>query len=149
MRLLLITNLYPPQELGGYGRCMADFCWGLMRRGHHLQVICNDASYLGIASKTGPSGETVARELLLKGDFCNGVHLMQLASEQNNVDRHNRAVIQRWLENESWDGILLGNIDLLGVEILQWLLSHKLPVLHHVGFVAYQRRTTRSKKRNF
>ena len=31
MRLLLITNLYPPQELGGYGRCMADFAWGLQR----------------------------------------------------------------------------------------------------------------------
>ena len=47
MQLLLITNLYPPQELGGYGRCMADFCWGLKQRGHQLQVICNDASYLG------------------------------------------------------------------------------------------------------
>ena len=77
MRLLLITNLYPPQELGGYGRCMADFSWGLTRRGHQLQVICNDANYLGDAAKTGPSGEPVARELLLKGDFCNGVHLMQ------------------------------------------------------------------------
>ena len=74
MRLLLITNLYPPQELGGYGRCMADFCWGLKRRGHQLQVLCNDASYLGYASETGPSGEPVARELLLKGDFSNGVH---------------------------------------------------------------------------
>ena len=69
---LLITNLYPPQELGGYGRCMADFSWGLTRRGHHLQVICNDANYLGDAAKTGPSGEPIARELLLKGDFCNG-----------------------------------------------------------------------------
>ena len=63
MRLLLITNLYPPQELGGYGRCMADFCWGLKRRGHQLQVLCNDASYLGYASETGPSGEPVARAL--------------------------------------------------------------------------------------
>ena len=24
MRLLIVTNLYPPQELGGYGRSMAD-----------------------------------------------------------------------------------------------------------------------------
>ena len=74
MRLLLITNLYPPQELGGYGRCMADFCWGLQRRGHQLQVICNNADYLGVPSKIGPSGEPVARDLKLKGDFCNGVH---------------------------------------------------------------------------
>ena len=39
MRLLLITNLYPPQELGGYGRCMADFAWGLQQRGHTIQVL--------------------------------------------------------------------------------------------------------------
>ena len=118
MRLLLITNLYPPQELGGYGRCMADFCWGLRGRGHRVQVICNDAGYLGIGSNKGPSGEPVARELLLKGDFCNGVHLMQSASEQNEVDKHNRAVIQNWLEREQWDGILLGNLDLLGAGLL-------------------------------
>ncbi|MCB4406932.1 glycosyltransferase family 4 protein [Synechococcus sp. MU1642] len=135
MRLLLITNLYPPQELGGYGRCMADFCWGLKQRGHQLQVICNDASYLGRASTTGPSGEPVARELLLKGDFSDGVHLMQNASEQNAVDIHNQAVIQRWLGKDRWDGILLGNIDLLGVGLLHWLLDRTLPVLHHVGFV--------------
>ena len=29
----------PPQELGGYGRCMADFAWGLQQRGHTLQVL--------------------------------------------------------------------------------------------------------------
>ena len=38
MRLLLISNLYPPQELGGYGRCMADFAWGLQERGHIIRV---------------------------------------------------------------------------------------------------------------
>ena len=135
MRLLLITNLYPPQELGGYGRCMADFCWGLKQRGHHIQVLSNDASYLGNAAKNGPSGEPVARELLLKGDFCNGVHLMQSRSEQRSVDRHNRSKIQFWLEHYPWDGILLGNLDLLGVEILHWMLGHKLPILHHIGFV--------------
>ena len=47
MRLILITNLYPPQELGGYGRCMADFAWGLQQRGHRVQVISSDAPYLG------------------------------------------------------------------------------------------------------
>ena len=135
MRVLLITNLYPPQELGGYGRCMADFCWGLIRRGHQLQVLCNDASYLGSSSKTGPNGEPVARELQLKGDFCNGVHQIQTALEEYAVDRHNRVIIQKWLEKENWDGILLGNIDLLGVGLLHYLLSHKLHILHHVGFV--------------
>ena len=60
MRLLLITNLYPPQELGGYSRCMSDFAWGLLQRGHTLQVISSDAPYLG-PSSAGPNGEPVDR----------------------------------------------------------------------------------------
>ena len=60
---------------------------------------------------------------------------MQDQSEQNAVDKHNQTVIRDWLENYNWDGILLGNIDLLGVGLLHWLLTHKLPVLHHIGFV--------------
>ena len=126
---------YPPQELGGYGRCMADFCWGLKQRGHHVQVICNDAIYLGDSSEHGPSAEPIARQLLLKGDFCNGVHLMQSEVEKNAVDKNNLEVILHWLRNEHWDGILIGNLDLLGVELLHWLLGHGLPVLHHIGFV--------------
>ena len=59
---------------------------------------------------------------------------MRSASEKHAVDQHNQTRIQHWLEKERWDGILLGN-DLLGVELLNWLLSHNLPVLHHVGFV--------------
>lgn len=135
MNLLLITNLYPPQELGGYGRCMADFGWGLKQRGHMVQVVCNNASYLGKASATGPSGEPVARELLLKGDFCNGVRFIQDKLEKSAIDNHNKTIINKWLDNYRWDAILLGNIDLLGVELLHWLLKHKLPVLHHIGFV--------------
>ena len=45
----------------------------------------------GAPPRTGPSGEPVARELLLKGDFCNGVHLMQDSSEQQAVDKHNQS----------------------------------------------------------
>ena len=60
MRFLLITNLYPPQELGGYGRCMADFAWGLQQRGHSIQVLSSDAPYLG-PDCSGPSGEPVDR----------------------------------------------------------------------------------------
>ena len=35
----------------------------------------------------------------------------------------------------SWDGIFVGNIDLLGVELIQHLLQFNIPVLHHLGFV--------------
>ena len=134
MRLLLITNLYPPQELGGYGRCMADFAWGLQQRGHTLQVISSDAPYLGPCS-AGPNSEPVDRRLQLKGSFEGGVHQLQEPKARASVDALNRSLITQWLSQESWDGILLGNLDLLGTELLTPLLASGLPLLHHIGFV--------------
>ena len=134
MRLLLITNLYPPQELGGYGRCMADFAWGLQQRGHTLQVLTSDAPYLGPSSE-GPSSEPVDRRLELKGGFQGGVYQLQDPAARAAIDANNYAVLKQWLSHQDWDGILLGNLDLLGTELLSPLLESGLPLLHHIGFV--------------
>ena len=134
MKLLLITNLYPPQELGGYGRCMADFAWGLQKRGHTLQVLSSDAPYLG-PSTPGPSAEPVDRRLQLKGSFEGGVHQLQEPTARAAVDSNNRSLLIHWLGQGAWDGILLGNLDLLGTELFEPLLASGLPLLHHIGFV--------------
>ena len=34
-----------------------------------------------------------------------------------------------------WDGCLLGNIDLLGISIVNVLAKFNIPILHHLGFV--------------
>lgn len=139
MRLLVVTNLYPPQELGGYGRSIADFVWGLQRRGHQLQVLSSDAPYLqapgGPDAAVGPSGEPVARQLQLKGSYEGGVQLLQDPTACAAVDHTNAALLRSWLA-QGWDGVLLGNLDLLGPELLPELLRPGIPVLHHVGFVA-------------
>jgi glycosyltransferase involved in cell wall biosynthesis len=136
MRLLVVTNLYPPQELGGYGRSIADFVWGLQQRGHQLQVISSDAPHLGPSANTGPSGEAVDRRLQLKGTYQGGVQPLQDAGQRQAVDRANSSLLEHWLQSAPWDGILLGNLDLLGPELLAPLLKAGIPVQHHVGFVS-------------
>ena len=101
MHLLLITNLYPPQELGGYGRCMADFAWGLQQRGHKIQVLSSNAPYLGEDS-SGPSGEPVDRRLMLKGSFHNGVEHLQDSSMKHQIDINNRNFLNNWIQRRSW-----------------------------------------------
>ena len=136
MRLLAVTNLYPPQELGGYGRSIADFVWGLQQRGHHLQVISSDADYLGPAGPHGPSGEPVDRGLQLKGTYAGGVQPLQDPAQRAAIDEANAALLRRWLASEPWDGVLVGNLDLLGPELLTPLLAAGIPLQHHVGFVS-------------
>jgi len=135
MNLLVVTNLYPPQELGGYGRAMADFVWGLRKRGHTIQVLSSDATHLGASSSLGPSGEAVERQLRLKGSYEGGVRPLQDPQQQQAIDQANAALIRYWLNSQPWDGILLGNLDLLGPELLPTLLEARCIVQHHVGFV--------------
>uniref|UniRef100_UPI004047449C glycosyltransferase family 4 protein n=1 Tax=Cyanobium sp. TaxID=2164130 RepID=UPI004047449C len=138
MRLLVVTNLYPPQELGGYGRAMADFVWGLQQRAHQLQVITSDAPYLQAPGRpdgaVGPSGELVARQLQLKGSYEGGVQLLQDPAACAALDHSNAVRLRGWLA-QGWDGVLVGNLDLLGPELLSVLLEPGIPVLQHVGFV--------------
>ena len=135
MRILVVTNLYPPQELGGYGRAIADFVWGLQQRGHQLQVVTSEALYLGPGGM-GPSGEPVDRRLQLKGSFEGGVKHLEDGAARQRADQVNSQLLRNWLQSSSWDGVLLGNLDLLGAELLPVLLEAGIPVLHHVGFVA-------------
>ena len=139
MRVLVVTNLYPPQELGGYGRSIADFVWGLQQRGHQLQVLSSDAPYLNPPGCTevsvGPSGEPVHRGLRLKGTYEGGVKPLADPGARAAIDAANAAVLRSWLAR-GWDGVLLGNLDLFGIELLQVALEAAIPVLHHVGFVS-------------
>lgn len=135
MNLLVITNLYPPQELGGYGRSIADFVWGLQERGHSIQVLSSDAPHLGASSSLGPSGEAVDRRLQLKGSYDGGVQPLQDPRQRQTINHFNTALIRDWLSSRQWDGILLGNLDLLGPELLPALLEAPCIVQHHVGFV--------------
>ena len=135
MNLLVVTNLYPPQELGGYGRSIADFVWGLRERRHHIQVLSSNAPHLGTNSGLGPSGETVDRRLQLKGSYEGGVRPLQDPQQRQAIDRSKAALIRSWLNSQRWDGILLGNLDLLGPELLAPLLEARCTVQHHVGFV--------------
>ena len=135
LKILLVTNLYPPQELGGYGRCMSDFCWGLQQRGHQITVLSHNAPYLGRDSD-GPNGESVQRSLKLKGSFNQGVTMIQEPAALRVIDRWNLTQLQGVLQAEPWDAFLVGNLDLLGPELLKPLIATGKPVVHHVGFIA-------------
>ncbi|QNI46824.1 glycosyltransferase family 4 protein [Synechococcus sp. A15-60] len=130
--------MYPPQELGGYGRSMADFAWGFLQRGHQVTVLTSDAPYLHadacLPSDVGPNGEVVDRRLQLKGSYQRGVTLMTDLAQCLSVDRANQFVVRSIME-QSWDGVVVGNIDCLGPELLGMLLQGSIPILHHIGFM--------------
>lgn len=132
-RIVVATNLFPPQELGGYGRMMWEFVHGLRRRGHAVRVLCGNAGYLA-KNPTPDEIEMeahVSRSLDLTGSWRNG---------RTQLEPNAKKVVARSLSNArkvldavrkfGADIVLAGNIDFLGAELLHQVLDSGAPVLH-------------------
>ncbi len=130
-RILVINNLYPPQELGGYGRLLCDFANILENRGHSIYVLTSDTPYLGPIDQ---DQSNVDRSLLLFGSWQNGVcKPIEDKEEIIRIIKKNDEKLQNAIKWFSPQLCLLGNIDFLSHSILQPLLKSGIPVIHHLG----------------
>ena len=140
MKILVVTNLYPPQNLGGYGRCLQDFTLSLCERGHTLLVVCADAPYLLDSSADSSNSlntadsPAVVRTLQLKGSYENGISFISDPAVCRSIDQQNVHALSELL-GTSWDVALVGNLDLLGPYLLNYLTYSGLHVFHHHGFI--------------
>lgn len=131
MRLLLLTNLYPPQNLGGFGLCLQRLCQGLETLGYEPLVLCSDAPYLG------PAGldPRVCRSLQLLGSYEGGISRLGDSGEEQRRQQHNQRLLTKILKRFKPQVCLVGNLDLLGLELLDTVLAHGVPTQQHVGFM--------------
>ena len=131
LKILVITNLYPPQELGGYGRSIFDFALNLSCMGHQTYVVTSNAPYLGGDLK----GErSVNRGLLLKGSYEGQVSAIADADQLTAISAHNLELVSDVINDFQPDTALLGNMDFLGPDLLQLLAGRAIPIWHHYGF---------------
>lgn len=129
-RILVINNLFPPQELGGYGRLLADFTSILQKRGHNMRVMTSDTRYLGDV----PDNELdIDRSLELYGGWEGGkVHQQEPAVVQEIMGR-NLDRLRKTIADFKPELCLFGNIDFLGQQMFSPLFEHHIPVIHHLG----------------
>lgn len=136
LRVLVVTNLFPPQEMGGYGRKLWEFAGELHRRGHMVKVLTADAAYL---RRDGAAGDIdleplVERSLELYGRWEQG--RVVLEEEQAVIARAmvgNAQTVARVIGEWQADVCLFGNIDFIGLNTLQMILNLNVPVLHCIG----------------
>ena len=130
-KILVINNLYPPQEMGGYGRLLFDFTNILRNRGHSIYVLTSDSPYLGNTDGDEPD---VHRSLVLFGGWEGGVcKTMENPDDIIRIVRKNIAGLEQVLKEFRPDACLLGNIDFLSRNIIDPILDKKIPIIHHLG----------------
>ncbi|MBL9186265.1 MAG: glycosyltransferase [Opitutaceae bacterium] len=136
LSVVLVTNLFPPQELGGYGRMMWEFAHGLMARGHRVQIVTSDVAEFG---KTPTRDEVameryVSRTLRLAGTWAGGrAAPITDRAELARRARDNAARLQTVVTECRADLVLAGNLDFLGPTLIRPVLDRKIPVLHTVA----------------
>ncbi|MCF8482480.1 MAG: glycosyltransferase [Rhodospirillum sp.] len=131
MRILTVTNFYPPDELGGYGRYMWELVRGLRARGHMVRILC------GLRPDTAiPPDERdrhdVHRDLILFGDFgARGIEINEALRPI--AETRNAGAVLRAAVDFQADICLIGNLDLIGTRLLHAMLDAPYPAVHTMG----------------
>ncbi|MBD1822701.1 glycosyltransferase family 4 protein [Cyanobacteria bacterium FACHB-DQ100] len=143
LRILILTNLYPPQVLGGYERSIADFARLLQHRGHQVLVLTSDAPGLfGVHESRYPE-PPVDRAFLLLGEWsAEGARHFDPETVRDRL-QHNIQALKQHIDEFHPDVCFAGNLDFLevGTELIDALLNRKIPIAHYVmnanpGYVA-------------
>jgi glycogen synthase len=132
LKILVLTNLYPPQVLGGYERSMADIARLLQHRGHQVLVVTANMPEFAASHTSRYPDPPIERCLALLGRWQGGVEW--LAPEViPGLIQQNQAAIAYILQTFKPDVCLAGNLDLLQVEteVLEQVLANQ-PVAHYV-----------------
>lgn len=131
MRILVITNLYPPQELGGYGRYIAGYAAELSRRGHSVRVLTGDLAAL---QKRPDDFPDLHRDLRLYGNWTGGgVVALPEGPERDGIIDGNRRQVRMHLDAFRPDVVLFGNPDFISWLSIAEVVEAGVPLLHHIG----------------
>lgn len=134
LRILILTNLYPPQVLGGYERSIADFARLLQHRGHQVLVLTSDAPGLfGVHESRYPE-PFIDRAFSLLGEWsAEGARQFDPETVRDRL-QNNLQALKQHIDEFHPDVCFAGNLDFLetGTELIDALLSRNIPIAHYV-----------------
>ena len=135
-RILVFTNILPPQEMGGFGRSVWELCEGLILRGHTVRILTADMPEL--EQEPCPNHERVERHvkrsLRLFGDWQQGAaRAMEDMEQIKEIAVHNVRTIFQEVKVFQPDICMAGNLDFLSGAMLDPILKQKIPIVHRLG----------------
>ncbi len=128
MRILIVTNYYPPHELGGQGRSCQQVVTGLQQRGHSVRVL---TSMHGVDNQVTDSGG-VRRALYQEMDLTPLWHSLVFFTRRGARVRHNLRELERSLADFQPDIAFIWGM---------WNMNQAIPALAEArlpGRVAYR-----------
>ena len=128
MRILVLTNFFPPHHYGGYERQCQDVVDRWRGSGHEVEVVTSSWRVPGVADLVDEGG--VRRELELYWDDHEIRHPSALGRWR--IERHNRAVMRRAIAEHRPEVISLWAMGGLSLGLLVAAAQRPEPAVHVV-----------------
>ncbi|MFP5257315.1 MAG: glycosyltransferase [Acidimicrobiia bacterium] len=130
VRLLAVTNWYPPHHFGGYELSAFDVMTRLEARGHEVHVLCGDTTVGGRAAPHPAHESRVRRELRLYHD---GERILRPSwRDRLAIERHNQAALRRALVEVRPDVVSVWHLAGVSQGLLTTLARAAVPVVFSI-----------------
>jgi hypothetical protein len=116
MKIVLVSNLYPPNTVGGYERLSALVASELAKRGHQISVLTSDYGPANAVIEEFPVERSL--RLLVSGNNIYEPFTGTLA-ERHAISQQNIGLASRKLTRERPDVVLVGNLYFLDSSFLE------------------------------
>jgi glycogen synthase len=127
MKLLVISNLYPPHEIGGYEIRCRDICERLRDLGHDIHVLTSDHH---IAGRPEISEPHVTRGLKIHGMYG---HSWLPIQKLYALEKHNVAAVHQAIADFKPDLVHVWNMGGISKTILHPLENGSIPMVYDVS----------------
>lgn len=127
MKILVITNLYPPHEIGGYELRCRDVCDRLKAHGHEVHILTSDHTVTGRQEIAEPH---VSRKLRINGMYGNPwLPIHQLYA----LEKHNHQALAQEIHKVNPDIIHVWNMGGISKSLLLRVEQGEIPVVYDVS----------------
>ena len=104
MRILFLTNFFPPVSRGGYEAWCKEVADGLRGRGHEIVVL---TSRYGRSSLAHPDPSWVHRDLHLEMEIASIRNSLHFFTARHDREAENLSTLRHYLDQEQPDWILI------------------------------------------
>jgi glycosyltransferase involved in cell wall biosynthesis len=131
VRVLAITNWYPPQHYGGYELVCFDAMVGMADRGHDVHVLCSDAVVGDDRVSRRPEHEARVRRTLRL--YHDGDQLLRPTwRDRLSIERHNQAALRQALDEVRPDVVSVWHMAAVSHGLLNTLVATGTPLVFSI-----------------